>query len=238
MPAAAEIGLASCRTFHHISVATIWKSQSSYHTVRTHPSTRPGPQWGRQLGSSSTLFPGGLAAPFCRSLCSAMARFKVRPLMDPRCHLQMSPFSMSWMCCTMRLMATGERRMICKEFMLNKLAEKHLLSHRTLTHVVNSPWNDDIYILLCLREKTNVFRYKRWVGKKAHNRAVLVCLINQLVVNYFNCRSSYLQANKTLQKQAWRMLCTEWESVPGPSLCSCLAELQIKSGVLICRGNK
>lgn len=128
MPAAAEIGLASCRPIQHNSVATIWKSQSSYRTVRAHPSTCSSPQWGRQLGSSSTLFPGGLAAPFCRSLCSAMARFKVRPLMEPRCHLQMSPFSMSWMCCTMRLMATGERRVICEELTLNKLAEKHLSS--------------------------------------------------------------------------------------------------------------
>uniref|UniRef100_A0A671W5A7 Uncharacterized protein n=1 Tax=Sparus aurata TaxID=8175 RepID=A0A671W5A7_SPAAU len=43
------------------------------------------------------------------------------PTHPPRCHLQMSPFSMSWMCCTMRLMATGERWVICEELTLNKL---------------------------------------------------------------------------------------------------------------------
>lgn len=37
--------------------------------------------------------------------------------------------------------------------MLEKLAKNHLLFEETLTHIVNSPWNDNIYILLCLREK-------------------------------------------------------------------------------------
>lgn len=103
-----------------------------------------------------------------------MARFKVRPFKDPRCHLQMSPFSMSWMCWTMRLMATGERWMTCKAFMLEKLAEKpswqnNKTKKQTLTHVVNSPWNDDICILLCLRQKqmsleirTVLDRFRHW----------------------------------------------------------------------------
>uniref|UniRef100_A0A672ICD4 Uncharacterized protein n=1 Tax=Salarias fasciatus TaxID=181472 RepID=A0A672ICD4_SALFA len=37
-----------------------------------------------------------------------MARFRLRPwpFMEPRCHLHRSPFRMSWICCTMRLIAT------------------------------------------------------------------------------------------------------------------------------------
>lgn len=106
-------------------------SKAHIHSLDTsvHPCICTQSQWGRQLGSSRTLFPGGLVpAPFCSSPCSEMARLKPRPwlLMVPRCHLQMSPFSMSWMCCTMRLIATGERRVICQAFMLEKLAEKHL----------------------------------------------------------------------------------------------------------------
>lgn len=56
-----------------------------------------------------TLFPGTLADPFCRSPCSDRTRLRARawPFTDPRCHLQISPFKISWMCCTMRLMATG-----------------------------------------------------------------------------------------------------------------------------------
>lgn len=76
------------------------------------------PQWGRQLGSSRGLFPVELLTPLCRSFCSEMARFRLRPLMAPRCHLQMSPFSISWMCCTMRLMATGKRERAYKQTIL------------------------------------------------------------------------------------------------------------------------
>lgn len=86
-----------------------------YKSVAAIPTQKPGDahtrsQWGRLLGSRRTLFPGGIVTPFCRSPCSEMARLKPRPLMDPRCHLQMSPFRMSWMCCTMRLMATDDNR--------------------------------------------------------------------------------------------------------------------------------
>lgn len=93
------------------SVVTI-----SIQNVHLKTAARSPSQWGRQLGSNMTRFPGGLPVPLCRSLCSVKARFKVRPLREPRCHLQMSPFSMSWMCCTMRLMATGETKITCKAF--------------------------------------------------------------------------------------------------------------------------
>lgn len=68
-------------------------------------------QWGRVLGSSRTLFVED--APFCRSVCSEMVRLKLRPwpLIDPRCHLQISPLRISWICCTMRLMATDDTQM-------------------------------------------------------------------------------------------------------------------------------
>lgn len=113
-------------------------------------------QWGRQLGSNRTLFPAGLAAPFCRSPCSEIARLKPRawPLMEPRCHLQISPFSMSWMCCTMRLIATEERN-VKENFTLRKIpgGSIFILNLNRLTHVVHSPWNDDVNIFLCLKEK-------------------------------------------------------------------------------------
>lgn len=69
--------------------------------------------------------------------------------MAPRCHLQMSPFSISWMCCTMRLMATKNREAHKQNYFIcfkKKSPYEHLL-----THVVDPSWNDDIYVLLRLR---------------------------------------------------------------------------------------
>ena len=117
----------------HKSVAAI--ATQLIFTAWTHPPANASSQsqWGRLLGSSRTLFPGGLVAPFCRSPCSEIARLKPRPwpwpFMDPRCHLQMSPFRMSWMCCTMRLMATGKWQMknllsICNTWKIIVIREK------------------------------------------------------------------------------------------------------------------
>lgn len=144
------------------------------------------PQWGRQLGSSRALFAVELLTPLCRSFCSEMARFRLRPLMAPRCHLQMSPFSISWMCCTMRLMATGKRERAYKHqtilfvYLLKKSPYEDML-----THVVNSSWNDDIYVLLRLggERKKNLFRKS-----------------SAIRLNDLSGRFLYLQAGKTPQK--------------------------------------
>jgi len=55
----------------------------------------------------------------------------------------------------MRLMATGERWRLYHAFILETFAEQHLSweENKNRTHIVHSPWNDDVYVLLCLGEK-------------------------------------------------------------------------------------
>lgn len=65
-----------------------------------------------------------------------------------------------------------------------------------LTHIVNTSWNNDICILFSL-------------GKKN------VIMVESLGFWQIKEQTSYVQVNRIPQKQAWQMLCTEWESAPG-----------------------
>lgn len=116
-----------------------------------------------------------------------MARFKVRPLREPRCHLQISPFSMSWMCCTMRLMATVETEITCeKSFHVGERPLRSAMFTEILTHVVNSSWNDYICILLSLMgEIQNILneaqKKKKWevtlTGRQNSSKAGLTNVV-------------------------------------------------------------
>lgn len=66
---------------------------------------QPAPQWGLLLDSRCERLPEA-STPGC-SPGSGNVLLWLRPLAPARCHLQMSPLRMSWMCCTMRLMATA-----------------------------------------------------------------------------------------------------------------------------------
>lgn len=69
---------------------------------------QPAPQWGLLLDSRCERLPEASTAG-C-SPGSGNVLLWLRPLAPVRCHLQMSPLRMSWMCCTMRLMATAGTR--------------------------------------------------------------------------------------------------------------------------------
>lgn len=64
------------------------------------------PQCGLLLDSRCDRLPGASTPGW--SPGSGSVLLQLRPLAPPRCHLQMSPFRMSWMCCTIRLMATAQ----------------------------------------------------------------------------------------------------------------------------------
>lgn len=66
--------------------------------------------------------------------------------------------------------------------------EKLSLSGKTLTHIVNSPWNDDICVLLGLGE-----------NKVTVLKGGLLTELHWKIGDY---QSSYLQASKIPQKQA------------------------------------
>ena len=66
---------------------------------------QPAPQCGLLLDSRCERLPEASTAG-C-SPGSGNVLLWLRPLAPARCHLQMSPLRMSWLCCTMRLMATA-----------------------------------------------------------------------------------------------------------------------------------
>lgn len=108
------------------------------------------------LGSSRGRFAGRFPPPLDFSSCSATPLFRLRPwecpLTEPLCHLQMSPFRMSWICWTIRFIATKDLKDKREATVLKSKAN---FIHAQLyclifTHVINSTRYYDICIFLGL----------------------------------------------------------------------------------------